>query len=252
MYYTANLVGGNDGDGNILCNICSEGLSLRKYGFFPSDGLGSNRLVNESASLNVVLINMNIAGNVAVGHIVILSLGGNHSKRLYLGSISGIDRLGSIGINEGFILKGCGKNILVNRIRLRKTNLVCIRISTAVDRLDRIGVTLGDDDTVEAVNLFHGLSIKKECRSRLECIEEYCIGCIPLGIVKILIELRGSVIHIPLTNFSLSSYLEIYHNCSGADCEEDRHKTDEEIKHGIVKSAGRRCLSFREGRYCHS
>ena len=252
MYYTANLIGGNDGDGNILCNICSEGLSLRKYGFFPSDGLGSNGLVNESASLNVVLVNMNITGNVAMGHIVILSLGGNHAKRLYLGSISSVNRLGSIGINEGGILKGCGENILVNRIRLRKTNLVCIRISSAVDRLDRIGITLGDDNTVEAVNLFHGLSIKKECRSRLECIEEHRVGCIPLGIVKILIELRGSVIHTPFMHISLSSYLEIYHNCSGAHCEEDRHASDEEEEHGIVKSARCCCLSFCEGRYCHS
>ena len=252
--YTANIIRGNDGDGNFLGYVSVERFRLGKYGFFCSGSLGCCcRSISKSASLHVVLINVLLRANVTVSNVVVLGLVDKHINGRCLRSFS-ISHVGrSLAIDYKRILLKLGiRNILVYLIGKRLINLISIRICTAIDSLYGIGIGLGDDDTVKTVDLGYGLCIKKKRCSRLKSLKEYGVGRIPLCIVKILIELNRTVVLLPLLNLSVVLDLEVKDNSTDEECEEACNETEENVQHRIIPSAELGRLSLRKSGDRHS
>ena len=212
LYHTANVLGGDDRNGYILGNICIKGSCLGSYGFFPLGHLGCGcGGIHKSASLYVVLEYVVVRANVAMTNVVVLGLINDNVNRRGLGSVCNVNR--SRGVDYQRIVNKLGRrNILVNVVRNGNADLISIRIRSHIDRLKRIGVGLGYDDTVKTVGFGLGLCIEKKRRRGLKRLEEYGVGGIPLCIVKVLVKLNGAVVVLPLLHLLTLSYVEVKHN----------------------------------------
>ena len=103
--------------------------------------------------------------------------------------------------NELIILKNCIFNILEYSIGNRSAYFISIWICSHIDCLNRIGIMLGNNNTVKAGDLSYRLGIKQNSSGWFQSIEINRIGCIPLGIIKILIELDSSLTFLPFFFF---------------------------------------------------
>ena len=189
--------------------------------------------------------------------ILIFSNDGVNGRRL--GSIRNVGGLNRVNDESAVINDGTKGNILVNGVGVRSVDLVGVRICSHIDSLYGIGICLGNDDTVKTVNLRYGLCIEKQCRGGLKRLKEDGVGCIPLQIVKILVELDRAVVILPLFYLLRLLNLEVKYYSANEQGEESCHEAEEQIEHRIVKSAGLCPLSLRkcgdhhckERRECH-
>ena len=247
MNYTANVLGRNDGDGNILGNVSRKGICLGKYGLFSLRHLRcGRRSINESASLHAMLEDIILRTNVSVRNVVILRLINDVINRRSLGNNRRIDRRLAFD-NQTVVLESGVRNILVHLVRKRLIDFIRIRNRAAVDRLHRIRVGLGNNDSVKAVNLRHRLRVHKNSCGGLESVKEYAVGCIPLGIIEILVKLNGSVVVLPLLNLLMLLNLEVDYDSTDEQGEESCNKAEEYVQHRIIPSAGLGRFPFREG-----
>ena len=240
------LTGGNDGNGNLLSNVCCQGIVSGKYGCFPLGRLRGLGSIHKNASLSVVLIN-NIAGaNVRINLIIGLRIVHKVGNRIGLGSVRNVDRFSAL-YYKLTVLKHSVTNILEHSVGERCLNLISIRICSAVDSLHGIGIVLGNDDTVESIDFVYGLSIEKKCCGRLKRLNEHAVGCIPLGIIKILVELNSTLAVLPFLLILSSLNSKIEYGNADAQGYESCTEAEEYVEHGVMPSFRLCCLPFSKG-----
>ena len=150
------------------------------------------------------------------------------------------------------IFNGDVGDILIYIVLQIIVDSVCIRICTAIDRLNRIGIMLGNDNTVKAVNLLNRLIVKQKCRGRLKCIEENAIGRIPLSIIKILIELDCALALLPLLLLLSSLDPEVKSDRAEKQGKESCNEGYEYVKHRIVPAVRLNLRVLCKSRYSRS